>query len=109
MLKAAAGGGGKGMRKVDDEAGFASAWRSARSEAKNSFGDDAVYIEKFLVKPRHIEIQVFADTHGNVHHLFERECSVQRRHSRRRARRCTRPRPSSCASPASQTATALLQ
>jgi acetyl-CoA carboxylase biotin carboxylase subunit len=82
MLKAAAGGGGKGMRKVDSADEFASAWRSARSEAKNSFGDDAVYIEKFLEKPRHIEIQVFADTHGNVHSLFERECSVQRRHQK---------------------------
>ncbi|OGQ10904.1 MAG: pyruvate carboxylase subunit A [Deltaproteobacteria bacterium RBG_16_71_12] len=82
MLKAAAGGGGKGMRKIDREQDFASAWRSARSEAKNSFGDDAVYLEKFLVKPRHIEIQVFADTHGNVHYLFERECSVQRRHQK---------------------------
>jgi acetyl-CoA carboxylase, biotin carboxylase subunit len=82
MLKAAAGGGGKGMRKVESEADFASAWRSARSEAKNSFGDDSVYIEKFLVKPRHIEVQVFADTHGNVHYLFERECSVQRRHQK---------------------------
>jgi acetyl-CoA carboxylase biotin carboxylase subunit len=82
MLKAAAGGGGKGMRKVETEADFASAWRSARSEAKNSFGDDSVYIEKFLVKPRHIEVQVFADTHGNVHYLFERECSVQRRHQK---------------------------
>jgi len=82
MLKAAAGGGGKGMRKVDSEADFPSAWRAARSEAKNSFADDAVYIEKFLEKPRHIEIQVFADSHGNVHHLFERECSVQRRHQK---------------------------
>jgi acetyl-CoA carboxylase biotin carboxylase subunit len=82
MLKAAAGGGGKGMRKIEDAADFASAWRSARSEAKNSFGDDAVYIEKFLVKPRHIEVQIFADTLGNVHHLFERECSVQRRHQK---------------------------
>jgi acetyl-CoA carboxylase biotin carboxylase subunit len=82
MLKAAAGGGGKGMRKVDRAEDFASAWRSARSEAKNSFGDDSVYIEKFLVKPRHIEVQVFADTHGNVHALFERECSVQRRHQK---------------------------
>ena len=82
MLKAAAGGGGKGMRKVDDAAGFASAWRSTRSEAANSFGDDSVYIEKFLVKPRHIEVQIFADTHGNVHALFERECSVQRRHQK---------------------------
>jgi acetyl-CoA carboxylase, biotin carboxylase subunit len=82
MLKAAAGGGGKGMRKVGQASEFTSAWRSARSEAKNSFGDDAVYIEKFLEEPRHIEIQVFADTHGNVHSLFERECSVQRRHQK---------------------------
>lgn len=82
MLKAAAGGGGKGMRKVDGAEGFASAWRSTRSEALNSFGDDSVYIEKFLVKPRHIEVQVFADTKGNVHALFERECSVQRRHQK---------------------------
>ena len=82
MLKAAAGGGGKGMRKVDRAEDFPSAWRSAKSEAKNSFADDAVYIEKFLEKPRHIEVQVFADSHGNVHHLFERECSVQRRHQK---------------------------
>src|SRR4051812_862005 len=82
MLKAAACGGGEGMRKIEREEDFASSWRSARSEAKNSFGDDSVYIEKFLVKPRHIEIQVFADTHGNVHSLFERECSVQRRHQK---------------------------
>jgi acetyl-CoA carboxylase biotin carboxylase subunit len=82
MLKAAAGGGGKGMRKVDTASDFASAWRSARSEARASFGDDAVYIEKFLEKPRHIEVQIFADMHGNVHHLFERECSVQRRHQK---------------------------
>ena len=82
MLKARSGGGGKGMRKVDSQAEFASAWRSARSEARASFGDDAVYIEKFLEKPRHIEVQIFADSHGNVHHLFERECSVQRRHQK---------------------------
>jgi acetyl-CoA carboxylase, biotin carboxylase subunit len=82
MLKAASGGGGKGMRKVDRAEDFDSAWRSARSEARNSFGDDEVYIEKFLEKPRHIEIQIFSDTHGNVHHLFERECSVQRRHQK---------------------------
>jgi acetyl-CoA carboxylase biotin carboxylase subunit len=82
MLKAAAGGGGKGMRKIDREEDFSSGWRAARSEAINSFGDDEVYIEKFLEKPRHIEIQVFADTHGNVHYLFERECSVQRRHQK---------------------------
>jgi acetyl-CoA carboxylase, biotin carboxylase subunit len=82
MLKASAGGGGKGMRKVNGESEFASAWRGTRSEAKNSFGDDSVYIEKFLEQPRHIEVQVFADTHGNVHSLFERECSVQRRHQK---------------------------
>ncbi len=82
MLKASAGGGGKGMRKVDRAEDFASAWRAARSEAAKSFGNDEVYIEKFLEKPRHIEIQVFADGHGNVHHLFERECSVQRRHQK---------------------------
>ena len=82
MLKAAAGGGGKGMRKVNSADEFASAWRSARGEAMASFGDDEVYIEKFLEKPRHIEIQVFADMHGNVHALYERECSVQRRHQK---------------------------
>lgn len=82
MLKAAAGGGGKGMRRVNTLEDFPSAWRAARSEAKNSFGDDSVYIEKFLEKPRHIEVQVFADTHGNCHYLFERECSVQRRHQK---------------------------
>ena len=70
------------MRKVDASSEFASAWRSARSEARNSFGDDRVYIEKFLEKPRHIEVQVFADEHGNVVHFFERECSVQRRHQK---------------------------
>lgn len=82
MLKAAAGGGGKGMRKVDNPQDFASAFLSAKSEAKNSFGDDAVYIEKFLEKPRHIEVQVFADEHGHVTAFAERECSVQRRHQK---------------------------
>ncbi len=82
MLKASAGGGGKGMRKVSSAAEFSDAWSSARSEARNSFGDDEVYIEKFLEEPHHIEIQVFADAHGQVHHLFERECSVQRRHQK---------------------------
>ena len=82
MLKASAGGGGKGMRKVDDEAGLLSAFRSARSEARNSFGDDAVYIEKFVTRPRHVEIQVLSDMHGNHVHLFERDCSIQRRHQK---------------------------
>jgi acetyl-CoA carboxylase, biotin carboxylase subunit len=82
MLKAAAGGGGKGMRMVRDEGEMASAYRAARSEAKASFGDDAVYLEKFLVNPRHVEIQVLGDRHGNVVSLGERECSLQRRHQK---------------------------
>ena len=82
MLKAAAGGGGKGMRKVDREEDFRSAFRGARREAKGAFSDDRVYIEKFLEKPRHVEIQILADRHGNVVHLGERECSVQRRHQK---------------------------
>jgi acetyl-CoA carboxylase biotin carboxylase subunit len=82
MLKAAGGGGGKGMRKVERWEDFDSFWRSAKSEALNAFGNDAVYIEKFLDKPHHVEIQVFADTHGTVVHLNERECSAQRRHQK---------------------------
>ncbi len=82
MLKAAAGGGGKGMRKVDREEDFRSAFRGARREAQGAFSDDRVYIEKFLEKPRHVEIQILADRHGNVVHLGERECSVQRRHQK---------------------------
>jgi len=82
MIKAAAGGGGKGMRRVDTLAEFDAAFAAAQREAANAFGDDRVYIEKFLEKPRHVEIQVFADKHGNAIHLFERECSVQRRHQK---------------------------
>jgi acetyl-CoA carboxylase biotin carboxylase subunit len=82
MLKAASGGGGKGMRRVDDPDQLLSAFRAARSEARNSFGDDAVYIEKFVVNPRHVEIQVLADTHGTTLHLFERDCSIQRRNQK---------------------------
>ncbi len=82
MLKAAGGGGGKGMRRVESSAEFESAWRAAKSEALNAFGNDAVYIEKYLEKPHHVEIQVFGDTHGNVVHLNERECSAQRRHQK---------------------------
>ena len=82
MLKAALGGGGKGIRKVENAAEFSSAWQATRSEAKTSFGDDTVYVEKFLDKPRHIEVQVFGDTHGLVRALPERECSVQRRHQK---------------------------
>jgi acetyl-CoA carboxylase biotin carboxylase subunit len=82
MLKAVAGGGGKGMRKVEREEDFMSFFRMAQSEARNSFGNDEVYIEKYLNKPRHIEMQVLADMHGNIRLFVERECSVQRRHQK---------------------------
>jgi len=82
LIKAVAGGGGKGMRRVDNAAEFQEALASAKREAANAFGDDCVLIEKFLTKSRHIEIQVFADTHGNAVHLFERDCSLQRRHQK---------------------------
>jgi len=82
MLKAVAGGGGKGMRKVEKEEDFSSFFRMAQSEARNSFGNDEVYIEKFLNKPRHIEMQVLADMYGKVATFVERECSVQRRHQK---------------------------
>ncbi|MGE3467762.1 MAG: acetyl-CoA carboxylase biotin carboxylase subunit [Pyrinomonadaceae bacterium] len=82
MLKASAGGGGKGMRLVADESELKSALESSQSEALASFGDDAVYVEKAIVRPRHIEIQIFSDTHGNHVHLGERECSIQRRHQK---------------------------
>jgi len=82
MLKAAAGGGGKGMRLVASPAELQNAWMSARSEAIKSFGDETVYLEKAIIGPRHVEVQVLADTHGNVVHLFERDCSVQRRHQK---------------------------
>ena len=82
MLKAAAGGGGKGMRRVDDVEALDAALASARSEAKKSFADDAVYVEKLVERARHVEIQVLADAHGDAVHLFERDCSVQRRHQK---------------------------
>jgi acetyl-CoA carboxylase biotin carboxylase subunit len=82
LIKASAGGGGKGMRLVESSDEFVEKMALAQSEARSSFGDDAVFIEKFVTSPRHIEIQVFADQHGNVVHLFERECSVQRRHQK---------------------------
>lgn len=82
MLKASAGGGGKGMRLVFDESELKSALEGAQSEALAGFGDDAVYVEKAVVAPRHIEIQVFSDTHGNHVYLGERECSIQRRHQK---------------------------
>ena len=82
LLKAVAGGGGKGMRVVARDAEFSGAWRDASSEAANAFGDPRLYLEKYLEKPRHVEIQIFADAHGRVVSLGERECSVQRRHQK---------------------------
>ena len=82
LIKASAGGGGKGMRAVDKAADFMAALESCQREAINSFGDDAVLVEKYVQRPRHIEIQVFGDTQGNCVYLFERDCSVQRRHQK---------------------------
>ena len=82
MIKASAGGGGKGMRIVQNEEEFSSQMQRAVSEATNSFGNGAVFVEKYVQNPRHIEIQILADEHGNVVHLFERECSIQRRHQK---------------------------
>jgi 3-methylcrotonyl-CoA carboxylase alpha subunit len=82
LIKAVAGGGGKGMRLVEKPADFADALASCQREAASSFGNDHVLIEKYILSPRHIEVQVFGDTHGNVVHLFERDCSLQRRHQK---------------------------
>ncbi|MEQ8404312.1 MAG: acetyl/propionyl/methylcrotonyl-CoA carboxylase subunit alpha [Oceanicaulis sp.] len=82
LIKAVAGGGGKGMRKVEESEKFLEALDSCKREASSSFGDDRVLIEKFISSPRHIEVQVFGDTHGNVVHFFERDCSLQRRHQK---------------------------
>ena len=82
LIKATAGGGGKGMRLVEKEEDLEEQMKLAQNEARSSFGNDSCFIEKFVTKPRHIEIQVFADKHGNAVHLFERECSIQRRHQK---------------------------
>lgn len=82
LVKAAAGGGGKGMRIVHKKEEFEASIKAAKSEAKNAFGDDRIYIEKYLEEPRHVEFQIMADTHGNVLHVFDRECSIQRRHQK---------------------------
>lgn len=82
MIKASAGGGGKGMRLVRNDSELIPFFRTAKSESLNAFGDDSVYIEKYIESPHHIEFQILADRHGNVIHLFERECSIQRRHQK---------------------------
>jgi 3-methylcrotonyl-CoA carboxylase alpha subunit len=82
LIKAVAGGGGKGMRRVDRAEDFIDALESCKREAASSFGDDRVLIEKYILSPRHIEVQIFGDAHGNVVHLFERDCSLQRRHQK---------------------------
>jgi 3-methylcrotonyl-CoA carboxylase alpha subunit len=82
LIKASAGGGGKGMRRIERAADFAAALASCQREAAASFGDERVLVEKYLLRPRHIEMQIFADSHGNAVHLFERDCSVQRRHQK---------------------------
>ncbi len=94
LVKASAGGGGKGMRVVEKESDFEESIRMAQSEALASFGDDAVFIEKFVGSPKHIEIQILGDQHGNVVYLFERECSIQRRHQK-----LIEEAPSSCLTP----------
>ena len=82
MIKASAGGGGKGMRLVRSREEFENSLRMAKSEAFSAFGDDSIFVERFIEQPRHVEIQILADSHGNVLHLFERECSIQRRHQK---------------------------
>ncbi len=82
MIKASAGGGGKGMRIVNDKEDFEEQMERAMSEAKNSFGNDEVFVEKYIASPKHIEVQILGDKHGNIVHLFERECSIQRRHQK---------------------------
>jgi acetyl-CoA carboxylase biotin carboxylase subunit len=94
LIKASAGGGGKGMRIVENAEGFESAIQMAQSEALSAFGDDSVFIEKYVGSPKHIEIQILGDQHGNIVYLFERECSIQRRHQK-----LIEEAPSSCLTP----------
>ena len=94
LIKASAGGGGKGMRVVEQESDFEEQIILAQNEARSAFGDDAVFIEKYVGAPRHIEFQILGDNHGNVVHLFERECSIQRRHQK-----LVEEAPSSCLTP----------
>jgi acetyl-CoA carboxylase biotin carboxylase subunit len=82
ILKATSGGGGRGMRVVHNDITLRSAFNSARAEAEAAFGDGSIYLEKFIVEPRHVEVQVMADKHGNALHFYERDCSIQRRHQK---------------------------
>jgi acetyl-CoA carboxylase biotin carboxylase subunit len=82
MIKATAGGGGKGMRVIHEESEFEKLWNAAKLESKNAFGNDGLYVEKFVDSPRHIEIQIMGDRHGTVVHMSERDCSIQRRHQK---------------------------
>ena len=82
MLKAASGGGGRGMRVIRTEAELKKAFSESQREAKNAFGDETLFVEKFVENPKHIEIQIIADEHGHVSHLYERDCSVQRRYQK---------------------------
>ena len=85
MIKAALGGGGKGMRLSGSKEDFEKNFRIAQAEAKQCFGDDAMYLEHYIKGPRHVEFQILADSHGNVVHLGERDCSIQRKHQKLRA------------------------
>jgi len=82
IIKASAGGGGKGMRLAENEDMFRNSFSMAKYEAKKAFGNDEIYVEKYITKPKHIEVQIFGDSYGNVIHLFERDCSIQRRHQK---------------------------
>ena len=82
MLKAVNGGGGRGMRMVDHMSDLRDAYDRAKSEAKLAFGNDEIYLEKCIINPKHVEVQIMGDEHGNVVHLYERDCSIQRRHQK---------------------------